>query len=116
LKVFGWRIKNPIFSSTPSLSKGKITEFRKIAALAEAYNVRLAPHSAYFGPGLLATAHLIAGSPQAVALEHFYFQLEASVFKEPLRFEKGEFILPKGPGLGLEIDHQVLNRYCTHPQ
>ncbi len=113
MKVFGWRIKNPIFSSTPSLSKGKITEFRKIAALAEPCKVKLAPHSAYFGPGLLATAHLIAGSPQAVALEHFYFQLEASVFKEALRFEKGEFILPRGPGLGLEIDSAVLKEYAA---
>jgi L-alanine-DL-glutamate epimerase-like enolase superfamily enzyme len=116
LKGFGWRIKNPIFSSTPSLSKGKITEFRKIAALAEAYKVKMAPHSAYFGPGLLATAHLIAGSPPAVALEHFYFQLEASVFKEALRFEKGEFILPRGPGLGLEIDSAVLKEYAANPK
>ena len=101
----------------PSVVKvGGITEFRKIAALAEAYNVKLAPHSAYFGPGLLATAHLIAGSPQAFALEHFYFQLEASVFKEPLRFEKGQFIIPEGPGLGLEIDGAVLKEYVSNPK
>ena len=101
----------------PSVIKvGGITEFRKISALAEAYNVKLAPHSAYFGPGLLATAHLIAGSPQAFALEHFYFQLEASVFKEPLRYEKGQFIIPEGPGLGLEIDGAVLKEYVSNPK
>lgn len=97
----------------PSVIKvGGITEFRKVAALAEAYNVNLAPHSAYFGPGLLATAHLIAGSSQAFALEHFYFRLEAEVFKEPLRFEGGQFQLPDGPGLGLEIDPAVLREYA----
>jgi D-galactarolactone cycloisomerase len=98
----------------PSVVKvGGVSEFRKIAALAEAYNVKIAPHSAYFGPGLLATAHLIASSLNAVALEHLYLQLEASVFQEPLRFEKGNFLLPQKPGLGMEVNREVLRRYLA---
>jgi len=97
----------------PSVVKvGGVSEWREIAALTEAYNVKMAPHSAYFGPGLLATAHLIASFPSAVSLEQFYFNLEASIFKEPLKFEKGYFHLPQGPGLGVEIDEEVLKRYC----
>src|SRR5262249_35525607 len=43
----------------PSVTKvGGITEFRKVAALAESYGVALMPHSPYFGPGFLATLHL----------------------------------------------------------
>jgi len=97
----------------PSVVKvGGVSEWRKIADFAEAYNVKVAPHSAYFGPGLLATAHLIASCPYAHSLEHLYLNLEASIFKEPLKFEDGYFHLPEGPGLGLEIDPDVLKRYC----
>src|SRR5207249_4272860 len=45
----------------PSITKvGGITEFRKIAALAQAANLPIAPHSFYFGPGLAATLHMAA--------------------------------------------------------
>jgi len=98
----------------PSVIKvGGVTEWRKIAALAEVYNVTVAPHSPYFGPGFLATAHLVAATPQADSVEYLYVNLEASVFKEPLRIEKGLFHLPPGPGLGLEIDEQVLKHYSV---
>ena len=96
----------------PSVIKvGGIGEWRKAGTLAELYNVRINPHSAYFGPGLLATAHLIAATPQADFLEHLYVNLEASVFKEPPRFENGFMHLPEGAGLGLEIDPAVLKHY-----
>ena len=45
----------------PSITKvGGITEFKKIAALAQAANLPIAPHSFYFGPGLAATLHVAA--------------------------------------------------------
>ena len=45
----------------PSVTKvGGITEYLKVAALADELGVRLAPHSPYFGPGLLATLHLLS--------------------------------------------------------
>ena len=96
----------------PSVIKvGGISEWRKVAVLAEAYNVKVAAHSPYFGPGLLATAHLIAASPSADWLEYYYVALEASVFKDPPKVKDGYFILPEGPGLGLEIDPTILQRY-----
>jgi L-alanine-DL-glutamate epimerase-like enolase superfamily enzyme len=96
----------------PSVVKvGGVSEWRKVATLAEPYNVRIAPHSPYFGPGFLASAHLVASNPYADMIEHLYVNLEASVFKQPLKFEKGYFQLPQGPGLGLEIDPDVLRHY-----
>ena len=45
----------------PSITKvGGISEFKKIAALAQAANLPIAPHSFYFGPGLAATLHVAA--------------------------------------------------------
>jgi L-alanine-DL-glutamate epimerase-like enolase superfamily enzyme len=96
----------------PSVTKvGGISEWRKVAVLAETYNVKVAPHSPYFGPGLLATAHLVATTPWAEVVEYYYVNLEASVFKQPPKPEKGYLSLPEGPGLGLDIDPAVLQHY-----
>lgn len=99
------------FIQPSAIKVGGITEWRKINTLAEVHNVRINPHSPYFGPGLLATAHLIAASPQADFLEYLYVNLETSVFKDPPRFDRGYMHLPQGPGLGLEIDPAVLKYY-----
>ena len=97
----------------PSVVKvGGVAEWRKVAALAEAHNVKIAPHSPYLGPGFLATAHLLATLPGADRIEHLYVNLEAGVFTAPLKFEKGSFALPPGPGLGLEIDPEAIRRFC----
>ena len=96
----------------PSVVKvGGITEWRKVAALAETYNVSIAPHSPYFGPGFLATIHLIAATPCADWLEYMYIDLEASVFKDFPVVNGGFIYVPQGPGIGLEIDEEVLKRY-----
>ena len=98
----------------PSVIKvGGVSEWRKVAALAEAYNVKIAPHSPYFGPGLLATAHLVAASPFAESIEYLYVTLAASVFQQPPTLAQGYFHLPQGPGLGLEIDLDVLKNYAV---
>jgi D-galactarolactone cycloisomerase len=98
----------------PSVTKvGGISEWRKIAALAESYNVTLAPHSPYFGPGLVATAHLVAATPRAAWLEYLYVTPAASVFKDFPQVTNGVFALPHGAGLGLEIDPDVIARYTV---
>ena len=49
----------------PSITKvGGVTEMRKVMALAQAFGVSVVPHSAYFGPGLLASIHCIAAMPR----------------------------------------------------
>jgi L-alanine-DL-glutamate epimerase-like enolase superfamily enzyme len=100
----------------PSVTKvGGVSEWRKIAALAEAYNVTIAPHSPYFGAGLLATAHLAAATPRAAWLEYLYVAPEASIFHNFVGVQEGFFTVPDGPGLGLEIDREVIERYCETP-
>jgi len=96
----------------PSVIKvGGVSEWRKVAALAETYHVSMAPHSPYFGPGFLATAHLIAATPCAEWLECMYLQLESGIFRDSPPIENGLFPLPQGPGIGLEIDEETLARY-----
>ena len=90
---------------------GGIGEFLKVAALGGAYNVALAPHSPYFGPGFLATLHLIAHTGQASWVEKIYFDLEANFFSPALTPKNGVYTLPEGAGLGLELDLDVLEKY-----
>jgi L-alanine-DL-glutamate epimerase-like enolase superfamily enzyme len=96
----------------PSVIKvGGVSEFLKVAALVEAANLELAPHSPYFGPGFVATLHLIAHTAQAKWIEKFYFDLESPLFTTPLKLERGSYTLPTGPGLGADMDPNVLKEY-----
>ena len=100
----------------PSVIKvGGIAEFLKIATLAATHNVSLAPHSPYFGPGFLATLHLLAHLRQATWIEKLYIELETPLFTKPIPFQNATYIVPDGPGLGLEIDPKVLKEYRMKP-
>jgi len=96
----------------PSVIKvGGITEWRKVATLAELHNAIITPHSPYFGPGLVATIHLAATHRLTEWMEYLYVSLETSVFQEPPKFENGYLRVPQGPGLGLKIDPAVIREY-----
>jgi len=96
----------------PSVVKlGGVSEWLKVAGLAQVYNVPLVPHSFYFGPGYLATAQLLAVTPGALYIEDFYAEPEATIFGVSLRSENGRFAIPQGPGLGLEVDTAALREY-----
>jgi D-galactarolactone cycloisomerase len=96
----------------PSVTKvGGITEFLKVKALAEARNVRLAPHSPYFGPGALATLHLLAAYGEPSWFEYFYLWPDAKLFGATLDPVGGAIDVPLGPGLGCDPDPDVIGRY-----
>jgi len=96
----------------PSVTKvGGITEFRKIQALAETFNVRLAPHSPYFGPGFLATLHLIAAAREIESIERFYVDLDACMFGGATVPANGELEVPRGAGLGYDPDPEFIAKY-----
>ncbi|HEY4775616.1 MAG TPA: enolase C-terminal domain-like protein, partial [Xanthobacteraceae bacterium] len=96
----------------PSLTKiGGVTEMRRIIALAAARGVALAPHSPYFGPGLIATVHVCASLPAPPPVERFYCDLEASPFGDQVNASDGHLRVPAGAGLGLTVDETVIERY-----
>jgi L-alanine-DL-glutamate epimerase-like enolase superfamily enzyme len=100
----------------PSVTKvGGITEYRKIAALAGARGVRLAPHSPYFGPGLLATLQMLARTDDGSFVEWFHVRRrEACLWHGAVDPDAGGMVtLPKGPGLGMEPDRVLLERYSV---
>src|SRR5262249_39900908 len=63
----------------PSVAKiGGISIARDIYTLANHASVAVAPHSAYFGPGLIATAHVIAALSRTPMVERLYCDLTES--------------------------------------
>lgn len=96
----------------PSVTKaGGLGELRRIAALAAAAGVTFQPHSYYFGPGLAATAHLIAATAGVPYIEWPPGELEAPLMAEPLRCDTGVVTVGERPGLGADPDPAVLARY-----
>jgi len=97
----------------PSVIKvGGVTEYVKVAALADSMGVKLAPHSPYFGPGFLATLHLMSTRDDDTYVEVFYMNREACLWKGRIDIdEKGQVAVPDGPGLGYEPDKEVMERY-----
>lgn len=91
---------------------GGITECRRIADMAADYNVDVAPHTWSDAVALMANAHLVASLPHGLTVEvdqtgnPFIDELLA----ERLQIKDGLLHLPKEPGLGIEINMDVLNR------
>lgn len=92
---------------------GGITEAKKIAAIAEAHYAVIAPHM-YCGPVAAAAAIQIdTCCPNFMIQEANQGPLHKTIFKEPLVFEDGFIIPPKGPGLGIEFDEDVLKAHLV---
>ena len=87
----------------PSVTKiGGVTELRRVMTLAESFGVTVVPHSAYFGPGLLASIHCIAAMPGGSLVERFYCDFAENPLGEAIHPKNGRIAVPQGPGLGLD--------------
>ena len=100
---------------------GGITECKKIAAMATAHGVECMPHAWGSAVGLAATIHFLASIPdQPPCLfpvpPMLEFEQEENPFrdflaKQPIRQSDGKVKVPTGPGLGIEVDRTVIDRY-----
>jgi L-alanine-DL-glutamate epimerase-like enolase superfamily enzyme len=96
----------------PSVTKvGGITEWRRIATLAAHHGKQVAAHSFYFGPGFVATLHLMAALSGCTYVEVAGCALEAPLLQEPFDFSEGTIGVPEGPGLGITLNTEVLQMY-----
>jgi galactonate dehydratase len=117
-----WDFK-PFFESgavdiiQPDLSHaGGILECRKIAAMAEAYDIAVAPHCP-LGPLALASCLQIAACTPNVAIQEMSLGIHYNVGHDLLEFcsdkailspADGYLTIPTGPGLGVEIDEDAV--------
>jgi galactonate dehydratase len=88
---------------------GGITETKKIAALAEAYYVQVAPHSPQGPVSTAASAHLALAIPNFLILEFVRSApYRDRVLREPWIVRDGHLEVPDRPGLGVDLDEEAL--------
>lgn len=88
---------------------GGITEVKKIAAMAEAYYVQVAPHSPQGPVSTAACAHLALGIPNFHILEYVRSEpWRERVLQQPWPVTRGHLNVPERPGLGVELDESVI--------
>jgi L-alanine-DL-glutamate epimerase-like enolase superfamily enzyme len=106
--------------AAPDVQKcGGIGAFRDIATLCDLYGVPVAAHNIASPLGTVAGAHLAAAVPNFLAMEYhardvpwwddFVNRTNGS---GPI-LSNGSIDLPEGPGLGVQIDPDVAERYLT---
>jgi galactonate dehydratase len=92
---------------------GGISEAKKIATMAETYYLPVAPHNCG-GPVLhVASLHLAANVTNLCILEsvrRHYLDEYRGIVTQTLLPVNGEFPLPPGPGLGVELSGEVMER------
>jgi galactonate dehydratase len=99
---------------------GGITQMRKIATLAEAYHVPIAPHCTASFLGIAASLHVAASVP-FLLIHEFYPDNQGfnpkGTLRMPYQLDKDGYIgLPPGPGLGVEVDEKLLAEAAKRPQ
>jgi L-alanine-DL-glutamate epimerase-like enolase superfamily enzyme len=90
---------------------GGISECRKIAQFADAYNVPWAAHVSMGSPvHIAASLHLAAATPNFLICECPTHRnpIGNVLLTEPIVCENGYFEIPRGPGLGIELNDDEL--------
>lgn len=108
-----WLVRRGADLLQPDVGRTGISELLKIASMAEAFNIPVAPHlSVGLGVCIAASIHVAAAIPNLYMLEYQppVFELANSLLVEPLRCLNGHYSLPTGPGLGVQIDEARLQQ------
>ena len=100
---------------------GGISECRKIATLASAHGVECVPHAWGSVIGVAATLHFLAalpdqppsfkGNPPLFEFEQCENPFRDLLSVEPIIQRNGKVSIPKGSGLGIEINRHILDQY-----
>jgi len=86
------------------LRVGGITQWMKVAGMAEAFNVPVVSHLI---PEI--HVHLVAAIPNGLTVEYMPWTLR--LYEEAPALEGGRLVVPKKPGLGLAFDQAAIKRY-----
>ena len=122
-----WEFKNLFGNNSVDIIQpdvalaGGILETRKIAAAAEMYDIAVAPHAPYGPIALAATLQLDMCTPNVFIQEqslgiHYNKGFDLIDFvknKEIFMFKDGYLDVPKKPGLGIEIDEDLVKKVAA---
>lgn len=96
----------------PSVIKiGGISEIVAMLKPMQATEAKILLHTAYFGPGLLATLHISSALPYESPIEDYFCELPANPLGEVARAANGRFAVPATPGLGGDPDPLIIREY-----
>lgn len=92
---------------------GGISESRRVGEMAARAGLRVAPHTWSDAVTLVGNMHVVASLPNAICVE---VDQTGNPFIDDLLTEKlvvsdGAIQLPQAPGLGIELDEEVVERY-----
>ncbi len=91
---------------------GGITECLRIGRMANEAGLGVATHTWSDAVALVANAHLVAALPNGLTVEvdQTGSPFIEELLTEPLRINDGKLDLGDAPGLGIELDHEVVSR------
>jgi len=92
---------------------GGILPCVQIGHLCEAAQIPCIMHCGHdLGPKTAAMLHVAAASPSySLANDSTYYGLEDDVITNPFQIKSGMIDVPQSPGLGIEVDPEILRRY-----
>lgn len=95
---------------------GGLLEAKKICALADAWGLNCMPHTWGTAVGLVAGWHLIASTPNCLMGEYtvahpHLMRDELLIDPKIVKVENGHAKVPEKPGLGIELNHEILTKY-----
>lgn len=98
----------------PDVGRVGITETMRIGFQAETHDIQVAPHlSVGLGPCIAASIHVACALPNTKILEFqpSVFDVANSILKKRITCEAGRYSLPDGPGLGIEVDEDIIKEH-----
>ena len=97
---------------------GGLTESRRIAQMAHQRNLPCVPHAFSTGILLAASMHWVASIPNGSLVEYTVAESPLAtgltgtgLLRNPLRATDGHLTVPDAPGLGIELDEELIARY-----
>ncbi|MDP7277523.1 MAG: galactonate dehydratase [Planctomycetaceae bacterium] len=89
---------------------GGLLETKKIAAMAEAHYLTVAPHNPLGGASTAVSTHFAASTGNFLILEYRLDTVGANknLLKTPIRYDDGYLVIPETPGLGIEVNEEAI--------
>jgi galactonate dehydratase len=96
---------------------GGLLEMKKVAAIAEANYVVVAPHNPMGPVATAVNVHFAASTPNFAILEYNPDDRppRRDVVQEPMVVKDGYIELPTKPGLGIDLDESAFEKYTFRP-
>jgi L-alanine-DL-glutamate epimerase-like enolase superfamily enzyme len=98
---------------------GGLTEARRVCDMAAEHGLEVVPHLWKTGISIAAAVHLASVTPHCAFVEFLPKDLSESQLRKELTTEDlpmvdGAIPLPSGPGLGVEVDRDAMERFARH--